>query len=637
MWRWGIGIWAVVVFVQAQSWEEAEEVVWEGAEEEGALLMRLEYFDYYRTQPLCLYRASIGELCRLPGITVSIARALRELLQRYPQLSYAELSDSIGLTPEQSWVLQRATTLQCQPLPEYSVQVRSSVTAPVATVVEGEGSVGGFFRSRGWGWARWQGMQLGIAVDKDAGEPGIVDFVSVSLVALPWRELRCIVGDFRLYTAMGLLTWGAEGWRYPSFEVSAPLQWRAELAPWVSTAEHGFLRGVGVCWEPQWQSFRGGLIGWISSAPRSGRIDTAGIVRSVVTDGIFATALQRALRGRFQERSAGAIAQLEWAGGRAAVGVMRLSYSHPLMTQSRQQFLGRAGTIVGGSVWWELPGGAAALECVRDAHGWWAWHGGIALRWEGIQLTWALRSLPDSFRTPYGRIVSRGAGTSNEVGMYLGLAWGRRGYRVQVYGDLFRTPAAPYGMPLPRYGTEVGVRWLWHPQRRWELWFHGTYRSWLEAEHSEEGWRIFERPLVRLRVDVLIGLNQRWRWRLRWDTRRNYAPAPVASAMLATTGVEGGEGPWQLRMRCGIYAVPTAALGFWIMEEVATRLPQLYFVTGYGSYGSLRIRWELQEDWALEVGLLYFHRRSPLPLRLWGAPVRGPMLAMASVTAEWRL
>ncbi len=636
MWRWIAGIGIVFSLAEAQVWEEME-LLWEEAEDGEAPLTRLEYFEYYRSHPLCLQQASVAELGRLPGMTISIARALRELLRRYPQLSYAEMCDSIGLTPEQCWVLQQATTLHCLPQLDYSGYVRSSLTAPLLTRVEDSGYVGGFIRHRGWGEVRWRGVQLGAVWDKDAGEPRVADFVSMSLLALPWRGVRCIIGDFRVYAAMGLLSWGGGGWRYPSFGLGEALQWRTELAPWLSTSEYGFLRGIGLQWEPQWLGLRGRVVGWISSVPRSGRVDTAGVVRSVITDGIFATVLQRSTRDRFREFASGGIAELEWAAGRVAIGALGLRYSNPLMTQSRRQFIGREGVLVAAAARWELQDGAIAFECARDARGWWAWHGGVGLRWEGLQLTWAFRSLPDSFRSPYGSIVSRGVAPSNEAGIFLGLAWGRRGHRWQVYGDLFRTQVAPYGMPVPRYGTEIAARWLWRLQKGWEVWFHSAYRSWLEAERSEGGWQILEHPIIRLRTDLLIGLNQRWRWRLRCDMRRRGAPATPASAVLLATGIEGRERQWRMRAWFGVYGVPTAALGFWVYETVAARLPQLHFIAGSGNYGTLYMRWEPIEGRALEVALTRLQRRRPSPLELWGAPIRGTAIGTVSITAEWRL
>ncbi len=633
--RWIVASCLVTSVLWGQTWEAAEEEIGLGSEEDA--LSTLEYFDFYRQRPMCLYRASVSQLCRLPGITVRVARAIQELLRRYPHLSYAELSDSLGLTPEQGWVLRQATTFDCLPSPDWAISLRSSLTLPLARTVERRKYQGSFLRQQGWVQAQWRWMQGSVAWDKDAGEPDIADFLTASLLAEPFEGVRCIVGDFRVSVAMGSLVWGGGGFRYPSLAIGAPLQWKTEVSPWGSVAEYGFFRGIALQWEPQWLGLRGCIVGWFSSVRRSGSVDTTGMVRSVVTDGIFATPSERERRNRFRELASGVAIEVERAQMRAAVTVVGLDYSHPLATRSRRQFLGDAGVLVSASARWQVGEGELSVECSRDAQGWWAWHGAVSFQKEAFQAVCALRNVPDSFRSPYGSIVSQGGAVSNEIGVYLGAAWGIKRHRFQVYGDLFRTFAPPYGMPVPRYGAEIASRWMWRIGKDGELWLQGTCRRRLEAHwiEEEEGWRLPEQALMRLRGDVLGTLNRRWRWRLRCDIQRRYTSSAVASLVLV--GCRGEIYPWLVQVWFGVYRVPASDLGFWIYEEVAERLPRLHFVTGYGAYGSIRLRWELVKGMVLEATVTSLRRSSPLPLELWGNLVEGKTVTTLAITGQWRL
>ncbi|MDW7996283.1 MAG: hypothetical protein RMJ46_01215 [Bacteroidota bacterium] len=623
---------SVAVFAAVPEDVPVQEVLLETVEDEAGALSTLEYFAYYRQHPLCLSHASVGELCRLPGITTGIARQLRALLQRFPHLTYAELADSLGLTPEQRWVLQQATTRECVPPSDYTTRWRSLVTLPLVEVVGKERYVGSFVRAQGWGEWAWHWFRGNIAWDKDAGEPGMMDFVSASVQIEPWSGLRWILGDFRLSTAMGMLFWGRD-FRYPGYAVGAPLGWKTEARPWGSVQEYGFFRGGIVQWEPRWDRLQGTLMAWLSSTPQSGTIDSLGIVRSVITDGIFALPGVRSRRHSFRERSYGVAIEVDWGVLRAAASLSRLEYSNPVATQSFRQFLGRSGNLFSLAVLWQYGGGEIAGEIARDAQGVWAFHGAVGHYGGSFQATVAVRNIPGSFRSPYGAIVGRTAGVSNEEGLFAGVAVRGEGHRFQLYADLFRTPVPPYGMPVAQQGSEVGIRWVRKVQKNVEIWLQWRYRTRSEARRTEVGWQLYEERIAAFRGDMSVGISRQWRWRFRAEARHAAVPGP-ASSYLGMLGGEAEDKSWQGRVWLGVYAVPVSTLGLWVYETVATQVPRLHFLSGYGSYATLWIRWSCLPWASLEAAVTLLRRSRPESLWLWGTRVHGAELLTTTLAAE---
>jgi hypothetical protein len=630
-------MWLYAVIALAMScllWsQEPEEELLERLEDEEEAMTVLDYWDFYRRHPLCLYRATVGELSRLPGITPGIARRLRELVQRFPDVSYAALGDSLALTPEQVWVLQNATTRDCAAPSPYEMSWESFGAFP--TVQVSHAGVGEFFQLRGRGEAAWRWIKLGVAWDKDAGEPGVADFVTASAQAEPLPGVRCILGDFRLGVAMGMLLSEGSGFRRPGFVIGAPLQWRTGVRPWVSVREYGFFRGAAVEWESRSRRMRGKLMGWFSRAPRSGSIDSAGRVVSVEVDGIFATPQERARRNNVLEQAYGLAAEAQADAFQVSVGLLGLWYSHELATQSRQQFLGKAGVLVSCAGGWQFEAGEIRGECVQDAQGRWGFHAAARWRWESLSFVVAVRSVPDSFRSPYGAIASRSSSVSNEEGIFVGAQWRRPRQRWSLYGDFSRTPAAPFGMPVPRQAAEVGIRWIGSAEGEAEIWLQGRFRTASEAERTEVGWQLYEEQRFELRGDFVARIVGKWRWRFRGEFRAGRFPE-VASAVLGILGVEGGSRRWEGRVWAGIYAVENTAIGFWVYERAASGWPRLRFLAGYGSYAGLWTRWRAA-DWAeLEGSLVVVRQASPVPLWLWGAKA-GNHVGVVSLATRLRL
>jgi hypothetical protein len=475
-----------------------------------------------------------------------------------------------------------------------------------------------------------------LAWDRDAGEPGVADFVSMGLHVEPWEGLRWMVGDIRLSSALGMLSWGSGWFRSPGFEITSPLRWNTEAQLWASVQEYGFLRGSALQWEHRWGALRHRVVAYVSRTPKSARMDTAGIIRTILTDGVFATAQERAFRNTLQETAYGGVAEAEWLSLRIALGIMGLRYSAPVATESRQHFLGQSGVLASCAMGWQFGGGEVAGEVVRDARGNWAFHGAIAVQREPLQVVLAVRSVPDSFRSPYGAIVSRASSVSNEEGLYLGIAARFSRHSVQLYADLFRTPAPPYGEPVPRYGMEVGARWMWKARRWLELWWQLRYRADSDAERPEVWWQLVEQRVVSLRGDVFLRVSPLYRWRLRWEVRRQLEPKGT-TAYFGMTGMELQQNSAEGAFWFAVYGVPTSALGFWVAEQAGSWLPRLWFFFGYGSYVAARFSWKALPAVELEATASILQRNSPLPLSLWGTTVRGSQIRLLTLATTLRL
>jgi hypothetical protein len=358
-----------------------------------------------------------------------------------------------------------------------------------------------------------------------------------------------------------------------------------------------------------------------------------GVVRSVVTDGIFATYLDRSRRFSFREEAYGSAAELSWRKLRALVGILGLQYSRPLQTESRGQFLGERGALLSAALSYDFGSGEWVGEVLRDARGNRGGRSALRYRRGNFHAVLAVHFFPDSLRSPYGSGGVGGGVVSNQEGLSVGILW--RGSRqwIQLYGDVFRTPAAPYGKPVPTAGSEFGIRWSGRWARSSEFWFQLRYRTRWEAESAKPWWQLFEERLFSARAELSVRVLPSFRWRLRGEWRSRAVPNEAAFLLL--TGAEVGAKQWDLKAWLGVYAIPTAALGIWVYEQLATGVPRLHFLTGYGSYSTLWGRWELTPWMRLELSLSVLSRSGSL--RLWGVPVQGAEVRTLTVAGELRL
>lgn len=616
--------------VYGQTLEEMEQSLEEQHEEETVLSV-LELFERYRQEPLCLRRARVGELAQLPGISRGIASRLLQLVRQYPDTALAQLLDSLSLSPEQRQILLQATTMECPPRESPRATARAAASLPLASFGEMGGFLGPFFASRGRVRQRWEWLEFEGVWERDAGEALGMEHLSLSLIGQPWEGVRWIVGDFRCLAATGLML--GPPFRLRSAGMTAPAPWRTTLRPWASTLEEGYWRGAALQVD---LGQLGRVLGWAAVTPRSGRVDSNGIVRSIKTDGIFATPQERQLRFAFREYNAGGVVELRLGEGlRWAVEALWLRYSHPLETQSRRDFRGQSGMLLGSGIAWHRGAWEFVAEGVRDAQGQLA--GVAALRYSTKRWSAAvqLRSFAEEFRSPYGSAFSWYSAPSNEQGVYTAATWRMLpGVSAGVYGELFRSLAPPFRMPIRQYGGRVGGWVEWRKAQRWALRLWLLQQRTLEARRWESRWQSYEQERTAARLSTAVQLRQGWRLRGRVELLWGRVPESQWGA-LQLLGMEVVQERWGGSAWSGLYRTPGSTLAFWVYEGATQEFPRLHMLYGRGSYTALSgwVRlWKLR----CEAAAAAIARTAP-PLRsVWGRRLQGGQYWLVSLAVEVR-
>jgi len=616
--------------VYGQTLEEVEQSLEE--QHEGEVLPVLELFERYRQEPLCLRRTRVGELAQLPGISRGIASRLLQLVQQYPDRALAQLLDSLSLSPEQRQILLQTTTVECPPPESPRATARAAASLPLGKFAETGEYVGPFAASRGRVRHRWQWLEFEGVWERDAGEALGMEHLSLSLIGQLWESVRWIIGDFRCLAATGVML--GPPFRLRSAGMTAPAPWRTALRPWASTLEDGYWRGAAV------QVDVGGwgqVLSWAAITPRSGRVDSNGIVRSIKTDGVFATPRERQLRFAFREYSAGGIVELRLGEGlRWLLEALWLRYSHPLGTQSRWDFQGQSGMLLGSGIAWHRGAWEFVAEGVRDARAQFA--GVVALRYSTKRwsATLQLRRFAEEFRSPYGSTFSWYSAPSNEEGVYAATTWKMRppGVSAGVYGELFRSLAPPFGMPIRQHGGRVGGWVEWRRAQRWSLRLWLRQQRTLEARKRESRWQSYEQEQTAARLDAAVQLRQGWRLRGRMELLWGRVPDSQWGA-LQLLGMEVEQEGWGGSAWSGLYRSPSSAVAFWVYERATREFPRLHMLYGHGSYTALSgwVRlWKLR----CEASAAAIARTVPPLASVWGRRLQGGQYWLVSLALEVR-
>ncbi len=619
-------LWGVVY---GQILEEVEQSLEE--QPEGEVLSVLELFERYRQEPLCLRRARVGELAQLPGISRGIASRLLQLVQQYPDTALAQLLDSLSLSPEQRQILLHATTVECPPPESPRATARAAASLPLASFVETGSALGPFLASRGRIRQRWEGLEFEGVWERDAGEALGIEHLSLSLIGHLWEGVRWIVGDFRCLSATGVML--GPPFRLRSVGRTAPAPWRTTLRPWASMLEDGYWRGAAV----QLDVGRlGRVLSWAAITPRSGRVDSNGIVRSTKTDGVFATPQERQLRFAFREYSAGGVVELRLGEQlRWLVEALWLRYSHPLRTQSRWDFQGQSGILLGCGIAWHRGAWEFVAEGVRDARG--QFGGVVALRYSTKRWSAAvqLRSFAEEFRSPYGSAFSWYSAPSNEQGVYAVATWGMLpGVSAGMYGELFRSLAPPYGMPIRQHGGGVGGWVEWRRAQRWLLRLRLRQQRVLEARKWESRWQSYEQEQTAARLDATVQLRRGWHLRGRMELLWGRVP-DLQWGGLQLLGVEVAQERWGGSAWSGLYRSPGSTMAFWVYERATREFPRLHMLYGHGSYTALSGWVQL---WRLrcEASAAAIARTVPPLVSVWGRRLQGEQYWLVSLALEVR-
>lgn len=450
----------------------------EADEEAGSAEDAAQFLLDLAANPLNVNRATVLELSQLPGITLVQAQAIVELRNQKPIEQVEELLQvrgigRVGLERIRPYITVGSSgelTRMLLTSPGYwthrgrfeyisrgqrVLQTQAGFTPPA---FEGQ------TRYAGDPWRIYQRfnyrsrhLSLNLTQLKAPGEPisGPHDFDFNS-----WHAgiqnvgvvQRLVVGDYGIWAGQGLVLHTGLGFGKSSDVTGGPLRTERGLAPYQSSEQTRFMRGVAATVGRQFQ-----VTGFYSNRPLSATVVSGDSIRFPSASGLHRTPSERDRRHNTQLEKGGA--RLTYAGRYGMVGATgyHASYSRYILpgtaVYNRYDFEGRQASVVGADYRLLLGAAFAFGEAARSRNGGVGIISGVQLPVdERTNLTLIFRHYGWDFQSLYGSGFGEGSGRPrNETGFYAGLRHHlNRVVTASAYYDRFRFPA-------PRFGTTQGT------------------------------------------------------------------------------------------------------------------------------------------------------------------------------------
>lgn len=433
-----------------------------------------QYLTDLAANPVNVNAAGLNELLGLPGINVRLAQGILEYRQQKPFESIDELQEVRGIgtatlervRPYVTLGSRSALTRQLLGSPAYwtergrleyisrgqrVLQEQVGYTEP-----ESEGQS----RYAGSPWRYYQRLNyrsrrisMNLTQLKDPGEPltGPADFDfnswHLGIQNIGWVQ-QIIVGDFGLWTGQGLVFSTGLGFGKGRNVISAPAQRERGLAPYQSSEETRFMRGVGATIGGDFQ-----LTGFYSRRPLSATEVAADTVRMPSSTGLHRTPTERARRFNTELRMYGGRATYSGTRGLVGASGYYAEYDNYILPRdalhNRYDFEGRQTSTIGLDYRLFVGEFVSYGEAARSQNGGMGMVAGLSWALDNeTDITAVYRNYGKDFQSLFGSGFAEVGGLPrNEEGLYVGLAHQPADWlRLSGYFDQFR-------FPMPRFGT----------------------------------------------------------------------------------------------------------------------------------------------------------------------------------------
>ena len=363
-------------------------------------------------------------------------------------------------------------------------------------------------------------LQLGLLLEKDAGEPWLVnkssDFTSFHFFI---REIGIVkafaVGDFQLNMGQGLIQWQGMSTKKSGNALMIKRQ-DALLKPYRSAGEANFHRGIALAigkgrWE--WMSY-------VSVRKFSANVITDSVggsfVTSIVNSGYHRTVSEMDDRNKLVQVSTGASICYNVRGGRIAMNAARFNFSLPFQkSQEPYDLFALAGkTLRNYSIDYSytfrnlhLFGEFAVDQRLNKA----CLNGLLVSLDKRLDLSLLFRSISPSYTSINANAFTENSAPNNETGLYTGVALRPAQHcKVEAYADFFYSRWLRYRVDAPSLGSDFLLQCSWTPNKRFSL-----YARW-KLENKEENSSIEVYPIA----TVISRQRKTFRAHLSWDCSR---------------------------------------------------------------------------------------------------------------------
>jgi len=333
-------------------------------------------------------------------------------------------------------------------------------------------------------------FQFGFVLQKDAGErlPGkgmLPDYSSLHAVIKETGIIKALIaGDYSLSFGQGLVC-GKSFSIGKNFSASNPEIYNQEIRRHFSSAESGFLRGLGASiylkkkvpgFNRNKKDFEVILTGFGSFRKLDGNL-TDSTFSSISETGLHRTNGEIQMHNTVKMMSTGTHVSFNFEN--IQVGVTGIYwhfnkvYYPELKPYNRFYFRGSNGADFSANYRFRYFKSTFFGEVAFDKNGKFAGIGGVSfLPFSRMNLSFLARYYSPDYASFFSNAFAEGSGVRNEIGWYGSMEWRiLKGIRLNAFCDYFVFPWLSYGINSPSSGNEKGIQIIWQTDQDSEIMF----------------------------------------------------------------------------------------------------------------------------------------------------------------------
>jgi len=420
----------------------------------------IEYIEYRRISKLNLLDASKGDLTKFPTFDVITVNKIIKYLKNNPNTNIAKLSKDLNLTTEQEILLDNCCIINNSIGKGFMFDSRTRNNFQFDKIYgfENQKFQGNKLEYLQKILSSYNNFEMGLVLDKDAGEMNLVDFYS-GYLKYDNNKTKLIIGDYFIELGLGNILARDFPSRKGSNIIAPALDFGGGIRPSRSSLDYSFFRGVSI--EQKFDLLNNKLNMKFSLAAsntsKSGNLDTvSSAISSVYLSGLYRTQTEIAKKDKLNEQSVFSSIEAQFSNLLFGIGTIYLDYNYPIMSSSSSAFQGKNGFLK--SLWVEYLKDNLSFgsEASLDAHDNFALKLGSIIDFNDFKLAFHFRSFSENYRAPYGSIFGEFSNPANELGFYSGVIYkANRQWQISGFLDFYKSYGNTYYVPSMVKGFNI--------------------------------------------------------------------------------------------------------------------------------------------------------------------------------------
>ncbi len=480
----------------------------------------IDRIETFINNPLNLAESSVGKIARIPTITYTMAKDIKNLVRK--GLNITEIIDSLNLDKEKAYLL------------EYCTYIDRSITAGKTKLklqsrsrcIEQFNILKGFEDNKFQGniadlyqriLSEYGNYSLGFLFSKDLGEKYSNSFLS-GFASASFGSFRIGIGDFYVQTGLGNIMWSQNTMGKSAEIISPAFQFDNSIYNYKSASEFGFFRGISLANSFHFTSKSSLTVStWAAKTPRNATVGKNDSITSLYRAGLFRTESEIRKQNSADEKSVGGNITFSHQSLNFGIAALFLEYDRPVNTSS--SFAIRGANALLSTVYAVIPlePFTFSAEVSSDGRRNMAYKFITELKKNDYLFILHGRSFAAAFRSPYGYMFGEQSNPANEYGLYCGVLYkGWKNVRMGAYLDYFGTYTNTYYLPLPMHGIEFLSQTVIKIDKR-ELRFRLKYENKTDGKTIKNDKKVFQRSKYYARADYILYPSNQLKFRTRVD------------------------------------------------------------------------------------------------------------------------